>query len=71
MTENLKTFKKIRLFIWSVNYFVEWTEASFQAFKLNKTKADLNFLYLQTILGFASDRFLETENPHHRVLSIT
>ena len=31
----------------------------------------MDFLHLQTILGFASDRFLETENPQHHVLSIT
>ena len=55
-----------------MNYFVEWTETSLQkAFKVGRTNSTLDFLYLQTILGFASDRFLETENPQHHVLSIT
>ena len=42
-----------------------------KAFKLDQTNSALDFLYLQTILGFIMDRFLETENPQHCFLSFT
>ena len=42
-----------------------------KAFKVDKTNSALDFLYLQTIPSFASDRFLEKKTPQHCVLSIT
>ena len=42
-----------------------------QTLPLEDFKVALAFLYLQTILGLASDRYLERENPMHRVLAIT
>ena len=39
------------------------TRSPLESFKLDKTNSALAFLSLQTIFGFASDKFLENENP--------
>ena len=42
-----------------------------KVFKLDKAKSAMAFLFLQTIISFASEKFQKRENSEYRVVSIT